>query len=129
MEFTEALANKINASSIADITAYAESFPAPKDIAPQLVCAISAGYLPNTGNRDIENYTIRFLVSGSAASCISKATEILELFVPAGAPNTEHLIDGMSGATLTGNGVSDLVRYWTGPHGFGPYLKNFREAG
>jgi len=49
--------------------------------------------------------------------------------VPAGAPNTEHLIDGMSGATLTGNGVSDLVRYWTGPHGFGPYLKNFREAG
>ena len=49
--------------------------------------------------------------------------------VPAGAPNTQHLIDGMSGATLTGNGVSGLVRYWTGPHGFGPYLKNFREAG
>ncbi len=49
--------------------------------------------------------------------------------VPAGAPNSQHLIDGMSGATLTGNGVSGLVRYWTGPHGFGPYLKNFREAG
>jgi len=49
--------------------------------------------------------------------------------VPAGAPNTQHLIDGMSGATLTGNGVSGLVRYWTGPHGFGPYLKNFREDG
>ncbi len=49
--------------------------------------------------------------------------------VPAGAPNPEHLIDGMSGATLTGNGISGLVRYWTGPHGFGPYLKNFREAG
>jgi len=49
--------------------------------------------------------------------------------VPAGAPNPEHLIDGMSGATLTGNGVSGLVRYWTGPNGFGPYLKNFREAG
>jgi Na+-transporting NADH:ubiquinone oxidoreductase subunit C len=49
--------------------------------------------------------------------------------VPAGAPNPEHLVDGMAGATLTGNGVSGLVRYWTGPHGFGPYLKNFREAG
>jgi len=49
--------------------------------------------------------------------------------VPAGAPNPQHLIDGMSGATLTGNGISGLVRYWTGPHGFGPYLKNFREAG
>ena len=49
--------------------------------------------------------------------------------VAAGAQNPEHLIDGMAGATLTGNGVSGLVRYWTGPHGFGPYLKNFREAG
>jgi len=49
--------------------------------------------------------------------------------VPAGAANPQHLIDGMSGATLTGNGISGLVRYWTGPHGFGPYLKNFREAG
>ena len=49
--------------------------------------------------------------------------------VPAGAPDPQHLIDGMSGATLTGNGVSGLVQYWTGTHGFGPYLKNFREAG
>lgn len=49
--------------------------------------------------------------------------------VPSGAPNPEHLIDGLSGATLTGNGVTGLVQYWTGPHGFGPYLKNFREAG
>jgi Na+-transporting NADH:ubiquinone oxidoreductase subunit C len=49
--------------------------------------------------------------------------------VPAGAHNSQHLIDGMSGATLTGNGVTGLVQYWTGPHGFGPYLKNYREAG
>jgi len=49
--------------------------------------------------------------------------------VPSGAADPQHLIDGMSGATLTGNGVSGLVQYWTGTHGFGPYLKNFREAG
>lgn len=49
--------------------------------------------------------------------------------VPAGASNPEHLIDGMAGATLTGNGVTGLVQYWTGPHGFGPYLKKYREAG
>ena len=49
--------------------------------------------------------------------------------VPAGATDPQHLIDGMSGATLTGNGVSGLVRYWTGSHGFGPYLKKYREAG
>jgi Na+-transporting NADH:ubiquinone oxidoreductase subunit C len=49
--------------------------------------------------------------------------------VPPGAPDPEHLVDGLSGATLTGNGVTGLVQYWTGPHGFGPYLKNFREDG
>ncbi len=47
--------------------------------------------------------------------------------VPANAPGAEHMIDGLSGATLTANGVTGLVQYWTGPHGFGPYLKTFRE--
>ena len=47
--------------------------------------------------------------------------------VPAGAPDERYMIDGLSGATLTANGVTGLVQYWTGPHGFGPYLKNYRE--
>lgn len=38
-----------------------------------------------------------------------------------------HQVDGISGATLTGRGVTNLVRYWTGPHGFGPYLAKLRE--
>ena len=46
--------------------------------------------------------------------------------VPAGAPDAQYMIDGLSGATLTANGVTYLVQYWTGPHGFGPYLKNYR---
>lgn len=33
-----------------------------------------------------------------------------------------HQVDGMSGATLTGRGVSKLLQYWAGPHAFGPYL-------
>lgn len=36
-------------------------------------------------------------------------------------------IDGISGATLTGRGVTNLVRYWTGPHGFGPYLSRLQQ--
>jgi len=48
--------------------------------------------------------------------------------VPANAPDAEYKIDGLSGATLTANGVTYLVQYWTGPHGFGPYLKNYREG-
>ena len=33
-----------------------------------------------------------------------------------------HQVDGLAGATLTGNGVTNLIQYWAGPHGFGPYL-------
>lgn len=42
-----------------------------------------------------------------------------------GSGDDRFQIDGMSGATLTGRGVTNLVRYWTGPHGFGPYLQQF----
>jgi len=54
---------------------------------------------------------------------------VIKGLVPAAAPDASHMIDGLSGATLTANGVTDLVQYWTGPHGFGPYLKTFREDG
>ena len=38
-----------------------------------------------------------------------------------------HRVDGLSGATLTGRGVSELVRFWLGKNGFEPYLTRFRE--
>ena len=41
-------------------------------------------------------------------------------------PDARHQIDGLSGATLTANGVTKLVRHWTGPEGFGPYLETYR---
>jgi Na+-transporting NADH:ubiquinone oxidoreductase subunit C len=44
------------------------------------------------------------------------------------ATNAMYQVDGLSGATLTGRGVTNLVQYWTGPHGFGPYLQNFWQA-
>jgi Na+-transporting NADH:ubiquinone oxidoreductase subunit C len=63
-----------------------------------------------------------------------------ELFGPDGEPRIEVVrgfvqtdaasrdtarfqVDGLSGATLTGRGVTQLIRYWVGPHGFGPYLE------
>jgi len=39
-------------------------------------------------------------------------------------PDAIYQVDGLSGATLTANGVTHLIRYWTGSHGFGPYLAN-----
>ena len=48
----------------------------------------------------------------------------------AGPPATDpHRVDGISGATLTGRGVSELVRFWLGPDGFGPYLEGVRREG
>jgi Na+-transporting NADH:ubiquinone oxidoreductase subunit C len=40
-----------------------------------------------------------------------------------------HRVQGISGATRTSNGVSDLVRFWVGPDGFGPYLEKIRQGG
>ncbi|NQV24183.1 MAG: Na(+)-translocating NADH-quinone reductase subunit C [Rhodopirellula sp.] len=41
-------------------------------------------------------------------------------------PQAEHKVDGLSGATITSNGVTSLVRYWLGPDGFGSYLYQLR---
>jgi len=36
-------------------------------------------------------------------------------------------VDGLSGATLTGRGVNNLIHFWLDENGFGPYLAKFRE--
>ncbi|TWT40161.1 Na(+)-translocating NADH-quinone reductase subunit C [Botrimarina hoheduenensis] len=33
-----------------------------------------------------------------------------------------YAIDGLSGATITSNGVDDMIKYWLGPTAFGKYL-------
>jgi Na+-transporting NADH:ubiquinone oxidoreductase subunit C len=38
-------------------------------------------------------------------------------------------IDGLSGATMTGAGVSNLLRFWFGEHGFKPFLQRLRIEG
>jgi len=44
-------------------------------------------------------------------------------------PDAEHKVDGLSGATLTSNGVTNLIHYWLGERGFGPYLDRMRKGG
>jgi Na+-transporting NADH:ubiquinone oxidoreductase subunit C len=44
-------------------------------------------------------------------------------------PGAEYQVDGVSGATLTGNGVTNLIAYWLGDHGYGPFLRRIREGG
>lgn len=41
-------------------------------------------------------------------------------------PAAEHEVDGLSGATITSNGVTNLVHYWLSDDAFGPFLEKFR---
>jgi Na+-transporting NADH:ubiquinone oxidoreductase subunit C len=48
----------------------------------------------------------------------------------AGTPEADpHEVDGLSGATMTSNGVTHLVQFWLGDNGYGPYLKRLSEKG
>ena len=44
-------------------------------------------------------------------------------------PQGDYEVDGLSGATLTANGVEDLVRFWLGEEGYGPILPKLRTGG
>jgi Na+-transporting NADH:ubiquinone oxidoreductase subunit C len=54
---------------------------------------------------------------------------VIKGVVAPGDPEAKFKIDGLAGATLTANGVTNLIHYWLGPEGFGTYLKKFRPAG
>lgn len=47
----------------------------------------------------------------------------------AGSPGDDpYRVDGLSGATITSRGVTNMLRFWLGDGGFGPYLKKFRAS-
>ncbi|CAK8725641.1 Na(+)-translocating NADH-quinone reductase subunit C [Candidatus Electrothrix laxa] len=39
-----------------------------------------------------------------------------------------YQVDGVSGATLTMNGVNNLMHFWFGEHGFGPFLQRYKGS-
>jgi Na+-transporting NADH:ubiquinone oxidoreductase subunit C len=49
------------------------------------------------------------------------------LTVVKGESAAETQIDGLSGATITSKGVENMIRYWMGEQGFGPYLSRVRQ--
>ncbi|QTH63482.1 Na(+)-translocating NADH-quinone reductase subunit C [Psychrosphaera ytuae] len=50
----------------------------------------------------------------------------LELVKGGAKPGNEHGVDGLSGATLTSNGVTNTIDFWFGEMGYGPYIKKNR---
>lgn len=55
--------------------------------------------------------------------------EVIKGSVDDRTPNKDNKVDGLSGATLTSKGVSNMVRFWVGDKAYGPYLNSIRESG
>lgn len=45
-----------------------------------------------------------------------------------GAAGEEYHVDGLAGATLTSDGVSNMVKFWLGEAGFAPFLDNLKAG-
>ena len=52
--------------------------------------------------------------------------EVLKGAVNPDSVDAKYQVDGLSGATLTTRGVSNLISYWMGDEGFGPILEQLR---
>lgn len=52
--------------------------------------------------------------------------EVIRGHVDNNTTDAVHKVDGLSGATLTSRGVSNLVNFWLSENGFGPYLTKMR---
>ncbi|TBW02092.1 Na(+)-translocating NADH-quinone reductase subunit C [Azotobacter chroococcum] len=57
------------------------------------------------------------------------AVDIVKGNVDSQSPKATHQVDGLAGATLTSNGVENLLRFWLGQKGFGPFIANLRNGG
>jgi Na+-transporting NADH:ubiquinone oxidoreductase subunit C len=53
---------------------------------------------------------------------LSDGSGTIQIEVVKGAGAGVHEVDGISGATRTGTGVTRLMHFWLGPDGYGPYL-------
>lgn len=56
------------------------------------------------------------------------AIQVVKGSAPSSGPNASHQVDGLAGATLTANGVNNLLHYWLGVDGFGSFIDNLRAG-
>ncbi|MFZ2652955.1 MAG: FMN-binding protein, partial [Burkholderiaceae bacterium] len=52
----------------------------------------------------------------------------IRLAVARGAATTVHEVDGITGATRTGRGLTQMIRFWLGADGYGPVLESLRSG-
>jgi len=74
------------------------------------------GEVDNAGWRSRWNGKVLFDEAGNVALTVVK-----------GDATSETEVDGLSGATITSKGVENMLRFWMGDQGFGPYLRRVRQ--
>jgi Na+-transporting NADH:ubiquinone oxidoreductase subunit C len=56
------------------------------------------------------------------------AIAIIKGSVDPDSANAKNQVDGLSGATLTGRGVHNLLHFWLGEHGYKTFLTNLTNG-
>lgn len=56
------------------------------------------------------------------------AVQIIKGTVDPQSAQATHQVDGLAGATLTSKGVHNLLQFWLGRNGFGPFIANLRAG-
>ncbi len=59
---------------------------------------------------------------------IADATGEIAIRVVRSGATGPHEVDAITGATQSSNGVADLVRFWIGPQGYGPFLARLKSG-
>jgi len=88
------------------------------------------GETPGLGG-EIDNPRWRRLWRGKVAfdDTGNVVIEVIKGTVDTSRPDAKHKVDGISGATITARGVSNMMKYWLSDNAYGPFLKQFREQG
>ena len=60
---------------------------------------------------------------------ITDETGTVRIELVRGGASTPYEVDGISGATRTSNGLTNILRFWLGDKGFGPFLTRLRQEG
>jgi Na+-transporting NADH:ubiquinone oxidoreductase subunit C len=78
---------------------------------------------------EIANPKWQALWVGRRAYDASGSPQLAVIKGRAGPPQKDpHRVDGLSGATITSNGVSHVVRFWLSADGYAPFLKTLRSG-
>ncbi len=57
------------------------------------------------------------------------ALQVVKGAAPTTGEDARYMVDGLSGATMTANGVNNLMHFWFGEHGFKPFLDRMQNQG